>query len=189
MRVVAGTRRGLTIVAPPGTGTRPTGDRVRESVFNSLHSLGAVESAVVVDLFAGSGAMGIEALSRGAASATFVESSATACEAVAANLSRCDLAARGRVVRGDATTWRPYPTAFADLLLADPPYEFDEWATVLGVWTATWLVVESDREIDLGQRWDVVRSKAFGHTHVIIARGVETHDSPSDSPPDSLGQE
>ena len=73
MRVVAGTARGRRLVAPAGRDTRPTSDRVRESIFNALHSLGAVEGATVVDLFAGSGALGIEALSRGAAHCTFVE--------------------------------------------------------------------------------------------------------------------
>ncbi|HSP04471.1 MAG TPA: RsmD family RNA methyltransferase, partial [Acidimicrobiales bacterium] len=69
MRVVAGSVRGRRIAAPPGTDTRPTTDRVREAMFNALGSLGAVDGAVVADLFAGSGALGIEALSRGAASA------------------------------------------------------------------------------------------------------------------------
>ena len=73
MRVVAGTAGGLRLVAPPGRETRPTSDRVREATFNALGSLGAIEEARVLDLFAGSGALGIEALSRGAQHATFVE--------------------------------------------------------------------------------------------------------------------
>ena len=178
MRVVAGTCRGLTIAAPPGTGTRPTGDRVRESVFNSLHSLDALDRATVVDLFAGSGAL--------AATATFVESAAGACAAVESNLVRCGLADRGRVVRSDAMTWRSYPSAHADLLLADPPYEFDGWEELLGAWTAVWLVVESDREVELGGRWQVERSKVYGQTHVIIARGI---DPPGSALSDSLAPE
>src|SRR5437870_4293923 len=98
MRVVAGTARGRRLDAPPGTATRPTSDRVRESVFNSLGSLDLVVGATVVDLFAGSGAMGIEALSRGAERATFVESDAAAARVITANLERCGLSDRGRVV-------------------------------------------------------------------------------------------
>ena len=86
VRVVAGTARGRRLVAPAGRDTRPTSDRVRESIFNALHSLGAVEEATVVDLFAGSGALGIEALSRGAAEATFVDSDPRAVAAIKRNL-------------------------------------------------------------------------------------------------------
>lgn len=170
MRVVAGTCRGLTITAPPGTGTRPTPDRVRESVFNSLRSMDALDGMTVVDLFAGSGALGIEALSRGAASATFVESDAAACQVISANLAKCGLADRGRVVRGDATTWRPYGSTPTGLLLADPPYAFDGWTALLADWPAEWVVVESDRDIDLDERWEIVRCKTYGQTHVTVAR-------------------
>ena len=176
MRVVAGTCRGLTIAAPPGTGTRPTPDRVRESVFNSLRSLDALDGATVVDLFAGSGALGIEALSRGAASATFVESDAGACRVISENLAKCGLAERGRVVRGDATSWRPYGSTQTGLLLADPPYAFDGWASLLADWSADWVVIESDRDVELDERWELVRSKAYGQTHVTVGRGVATTD-------------
>jgi 16S rRNA (guanine966-N2)-methyltransferase len=99
--VVAGSARGRPLDAPPGTAVRPTTDRVRESVCNSLGSLGALEGAVVLDLFAGSGALGVEALSRGAASATFVDSSAAALAAVRANVERCGFVGRSRLVRSD----------------------------------------------------------------------------------------
>ena len=94
--MVAGSARGRRLEAPEGTTTRPTGDRVREAVFNSLHSLGAVEDASVLDLFAGSGALGIEALSRGAAEATFVDSDRRAVDLVQANL--LELARRRGIV-------------------------------------------------------------------------------------------
>ncbi len=179
MRVVAGTCRGLTIAAPAGTGTRPTPDRVRESVFNSLRSMDALDGVTVVDLFAGSGALGIEALSRGAASATFVESDAAACQVISTNLAKCGLDDRARVVRGDATSWRPYGSTPTGLVLADPPYAFDGWTALLAEWSAEWIVVESDREIALGERWEIVRSKTYGQTHVTVARGVA---SPDDHP-------
>lgn len=122
MRVVAGSRKGHTLVAPHGRDTRPTSDRVRESVFNLV---GPVDGARVLDLFAGSGALGIEALSRGAAHATFVERDAEAVRALDRNLDRLRLAG-ARVVRGDAL-WTVAQEASAgakyDLVLVDPPYE------------------------------------------------------------------
>ena len=92
MRVVAGSAAGRRLEAPPGSGNRPTGDRVREATFNSLGSLGLVQDATMVDLFAGSGALGIEALSRGASEVTFVERDARAVRVVRANLATVGLA-------------------------------------------------------------------------------------------------
>src|SRR6188472_912730 len=88
MRIIAGTHRGHRIAAPAGRDTRPTSDRVRENAFNLI---GPVDGASVLDLFAGSGAMGLEALSRGAESAVFVESSRDACRVVNANLDKLRL--------------------------------------------------------------------------------------------------
>src|SRR3954470_20804095 len=105
MRVVAGTAGGLRLVAPQGHATRPTSDRAREATFNSLGSLGAVEDATVLDLFAGSGAMGIEALSRDAAHATFVDSDERARQAIRANLATTKLGDRATVVAGDVFTF------------------------------------------------------------------------------------
>src|ERR687888_348600 len=90
MRVIAGSRKGHRIDAPPGRATRPTSDRVRENVFNLVQ--GWVEDASVLDLFAGSGAMGIEALSRGASRAVFVEGRKEACRAIERNLDKLRLA-------------------------------------------------------------------------------------------------
>src|SRR3954467_4150678 len=101
VRVIAGEWGGRRLQAPPGDATRPTSDRVREAVFNALGSLGAVEGAAVADLFAGSGAMGIEALSRGAASVTFVDSARPARAAIEANLAATGFAEQARVVAGD----------------------------------------------------------------------------------------
>src|SRR5215831_15219610 len=89
MRIVAGSCKGARIFAPKGLDTRPTGDRVREAVFNLV---GPVDGASVLDLYAGSGAMGLEALSRGAASAVFVESDRDACRAVDRNIAKLRLA-------------------------------------------------------------------------------------------------
>jgi 16S rRNA (guanine966-N2)-methyltransferase len=121
MRIIAGTHRGHTIYAPKGRDTRPTSDRVRENVFNIL---GAVDGAVVLDLYAGSGAMGLEALSRGAARAVFVEHDGDAVRAIERNLDKLRLS--GAVLRKDAVTAMAAEAAAGrkyDLVLVDPPYE------------------------------------------------------------------
>ena len=122
MRIIAGTHRGHRIAAPAGLDTRPTSDRVRENTFNLI---GPVDGASVLDLFAGSGAMGLEALSRGAGSATFVEADRRAAETIDRNLEKLRLTG-ARVVRDDAaralaaeaSAGRKY-----DLVLVDPPYD------------------------------------------------------------------
>lgn len=119
MRVVAGEHRGRRIDAPKGLGTRPTADRVRESAFNLV---GPVDGATVLDLFAGSGAMGIEALSRGAASCVFVESDRGAVRVIGENLDRLGL--RGRVVALDAVRAIAGDPGPYDLILCDPPYDY-----------------------------------------------------------------
>ena len=119
MRVIAGTHRGARIAAPKGLATRPTGDRVREAAFNLI---GPVDGARVLDLFAGSGAMGIEALSRGAETVTFVESDRAACRTIAENLERLRLTG-ARVTCGDALWELRRESRTYDLVLVDPPYE------------------------------------------------------------------
>jgi 16S rRNA (guanine966-N2)-methyltransferase len=120
LRIIAGTHRGHRIAAPRGRATRPTSDRVRENAFNLI---GPVDGAEVLDLFAGSGALGLEALSRGAAHATFVESDREACRVIGANLAK--LALRGTVVCGDALRAIAQERRRYDLVLCDPPYELD----------------------------------------------------------------
>jgi 16S rRNA (guanine966-N2)-methyltransferase len=120
MRIIAGSHRGHRITAPRGRDTRPTSDRVRENAFNLI---GPVDDADVLDLFAGSGAMGLEALSRGAASATFVESDRDACRTIGANLDKLRL--QGTVLCQDAVRAVASERRSYDLVLCDPPYDFD----------------------------------------------------------------
>jgi 16S rRNA (guanine966-N2)-methyltransferase len=122
MRIIAGTRRGARIAAPKGLATRPTGDRVREAAFNLI---GPVDGATVLDLYAGSGAMGLEALSRGAASATFVESDRAACRTISENLEKLRLTG-ARVTCADVLWTLRQDSRAYDLVLVDPPYE--AWA-------------------------------------------------------------
>jgi len=127
VRIIAGSRKGHRIVAPRGEQTRPTGDRVREALFNLV---GPVDDADVLDLFAGSGALGLEALSRGARRCVFAESDRAACRVIQANLEKLRLTgalvlcrdALG-VLREEAAAGRRY-----DLVLCDPPY--GEWGAL-----------------------------------------------------------
>lgn len=170
MRVVAGTARGRPLQAPAGA-TRPTTDKVRQATFNALGSLGAVEGATVLDLFAGSGALGIEALSRGAEAATFVDVDGRAASAVRANLDATGLAGRATVVRSDAARYLASHPTPVDLALLDPPYAFtdEQWAALLGSLDAAIVVVEADREVPLPGPWGVLRTKRYGGTVVVIA--------------------
>ena len=143
-RIIAGTHRGRRLRVPAGTGTRPTADRAREGLFSSLQSLLDLDGAVVLDLYAGSGALGLEALSRGAARATLVENAPAALTALRANVTDLDLP--GTVVDADADRFLAGSVTPYDLVLVDPPYELDvdpvlaglrPWLTERGV-----LVVE-----------------------------------------------
>ena len=126
MRIVGGAWRGRRLVAPPGAITRPTADRVRQALFDMLWHApwggrGCIEGAEVLDAFAGTGALGLEALSRGAARASFLEADRVALLALQANIAACGAADRCTVLAGDALT--PPPAARAcPLVFLDPPY-------------------------------------------------------------------
>lgn len=120
VRVIAGTAGGLRLVTPPGNDTRPTADRVKEALFSAL---GPLHGHLVLDLFAGSGALGIEALSRGADAAVLVENQPKALEAIRRNLDTTGMAERATVVRDDAARFCRAPRGGPfDLVLLDPPY-------------------------------------------------------------------
>ena len=120
MRIIAGTHRGRRIAAPKGRETRPTSDRVRENAFNLI---GPVDGAEVLDLFAGSGALGLEALSRGAARATFVEQDRDACRVIDENLDKLGL--KAIVLPMDAVRAVEQERSTYDLALCDTPYDYD----------------------------------------------------------------
>lgn len=176
MRVIAGSRKGHRIYAPRGIVTRPTGDRVREAVFSIL---GPIEGARVLDLFAGSGAMGIEALSRGAARCVFVENDRRACAVVTRNLEKLaltggvvlcrDVAQALREERGRAHRY--------DLVLADAPYEaWDEHASLLARSLPQVLdpgglaVVETAAELAPELPLALVTSRRYGSARITVFR-------------------
>ena len=153
MRIVAGKWRGRVIEAPPGQATRPTADRVRETLFSMLASrLGSFEDLRVADLFAGSGALGFEAISRGAASATFVESDAKAAAVVRRNAEKLHATVQ---VLGSSALALPRSQPF-DLVFADPPYAAGAGTAVLQAvesagWLASggWMSIETSRADDV----------------------------------------
>ena len=149
---------------------------MREAVFNALDSLGALDGAVVLDAYAGSGALGIEALSRGAEQACFAETAGPAREVITANLAATGLQARATLVARPALTeivdGGPW-----DLILLDPPYAFDEWTLTLeaagsALTEGGIIVVESDREIALPEGLHTLRSRTYGGTVVGFAACV-----------------
>jgi 16S rRNA (guanine966-N2)-methyltransferase len=119
-RIIAGSHRGRRLQVPPGTGTRPTSDRAREGLFSSLQSLTDLDGAEVLDLYAGSGALGLEAVSRGAAAATLVEEDPIALRVIRQNVDDTGLPAT--VVDADVDRFLQRPVSPYRLVLADPPY-------------------------------------------------------------------
>jgi 16S rRNA (guanine966-N2)-methyltransferase len=167
---VAGEYGGRRLAAAPARATRPTADRVREALFSML---GDVSGACVLDLFAGSGALGIEALSRGAASATFVESDSRAAAVVRRNLEM--LGANGEVRRQDALRFLAAAQGTFDLVLADPPY--DSAAHLAGplaerlpavLAEGARIVTESDKRRPLELPFPLLRERAYGDVRIAI---------------------
>jgi 16S rRNA (guanine966-N2)-methyltransferase len=171
VRVVAGVAGGRRLRAPEGRRIRPTSERVREAMFNALGSMDELVGRRVVDLFAGTGALGIEALSRGAASATFVDADQGAIRAIEANLSATGLGDRARVVHDDVQRFLGRPgTGPFDLAFADPPYAFADWAALLDRVPAGLIVIEARSHVEVGDGWRALRSRRYGDTVVTLAR-------------------
>lgn len=178
MRIIAGEWRGRRLSTPPGLSTRPTADRVRETLFNMLASrIGPFDGLRVADLFAGSGALGIEALSRGAAVALFVENDPKALPAIRANVAALGAQERVRILAGSALSL-PAPDQPFDLIFADPPYAPGSGTrTVASVAAAQWLApggwmaVETDRgdAIDAGC-WPIEAERKLGRARLTLLR-------------------
>ncbi len=174
MRIVAGTLGGRRLKAPPGRGTRPTSDRVREALFSIL---GPLEGVAVLDLFAGSGALGIEALSRGAASAVFVDSDPRALAVVRANLD--DLQLDASVHRRDALAYLLSASeAPFGLVFLDPPYSSaSEMAGPLSerlpsvLTDPARIVSESDKRNPLQLTLPLLDERVYGDTRIAIHSG------------------
>ncbi|MEI7760324.1 MAG: 16S rRNA (guanine(966)-N(2))-methyltransferase RsmD [Thermoleophilia bacterium] len=172
MRIIAGDRRGAKIAAPKGDTTRPTGDRVREAAYNLV---GPVEGATVLDLFAGSGAMGLEALSRGARRCVFVESDPAACRVIQGNLERLRLTG-ALVLRKDAfQALREERGRTYDLVLVDPPY--GTWpdleprlaeALPAALTPGGLLVVETATRVEPELPLELITSRRYGSARITL---------------------
>jgi 16S rRNA (guanine966-N2)-methyltransferase len=185
-RIIAGTAGGRTLRTPPGSGTRPTSDRVREALFSALDARDAVRGSRVLDLYAGSGALGLEAASRGAASVVLVEADRRAADVITRNVGDLDLG-EVRVVRASveaALARDAGPSDEADLVLVDPPYDVDEGSltAVLGRLVAGWLARGGLVVVERATRspepaWPfglerVGRARKYGETTVWLAERV-----------------
>ena len=179
-RIIAG-RFGGRRIAVPDEGTRPTSDRVREAVFNMLGARVDLDDAAIADLYAGSGALGIEALSRGAASAVFVDSRRRATSVITANLKACGTSSAARVVTAEVGAYLAGPGAPFDVIFMDPPYDLDSVVVQDDVRVVAdsfladggLLVLERSTRsarIDWPENLDVVADKTYGDTRVEIAR-------------------
>jgi 16S rRNA (guanine966-N2)-methyltransferase len=182
MRVIAGTARGTRLGAVP-RGVRPVSDRAREGLFSSLEASGVVAGAEVLDLYAGTGALGIEALSRGASSATFVDVSASALAAVRANAERARVAERIAVEQSDALEFltKTRNQRLVDVCFIDPPYATPE-AEVEGVlsalrpwlgrpgWTVALTRPKRSSTPVIPVDWAVARRLGYGDSLVICYR-------------------
>ncbi|MEK7729052.1 MAG: 16S rRNA (guanine(966)-N(2))-methyltransferase RsmD [candidate division KSB1 bacterium] len=173
MRVIAGLRKGHNLLAPPGREVRPTSDRVRTVLFDILGEF--VSSARVLDLFAGAGTLGIEALSRGAASADFVDSHQAHTQLIQENLRRTHLEHHGRVILADAFVFLAQPHAAPyQLICADPPYRFAQTEKLFALiesnnWLAengrlVWETSIHNATLQSGNVLELVRERSLGDT-------------------------
>ena len=176
MRIIAGAWRGRRIEAPPGLATRPTSDRAREGLFSMLVSrLGGFEGLQVADLFAGTGALGLEALSRGAAYCTFVERDRTALDILKRNVAHLGAGERSDVRAQTVEHARP-PSAPCDILFMDPPYGGGHAQAALDRvvdWVAPggWISVElQEEEIAVRAGFTAETDRHFGKARIILLR-------------------
>jgi len=170
VRVIGGSSRGRRLKARLPAEVRPTSDRVREAIFDILGSMGGVEGQRVLDLFCGSGALGAEALSRGAGQVTFVDHDAAVLAAVRDNLASVGLADEPvELVRAELPGWLSRAPG-VDLALCDPPYAFGDWKTLLTSLSASVAVLESSTPVEVPEGWVVTRSRRYGGTLITVAR-------------------
>lgn len=192
-RVIAGVAGGRRLAVPPGNGTRPTSDRAREGLFSSWESLlGSLHGSRVLDLYGGSGAVGLEALSRGAAHVLLVESDARAARTIRENVRALDLpGAEVRTARAGAVVAGPAPADRYDVVFLDPPYAVSDddlreiLLTLLGNhWLAPAALVTVERSTRGGTfRWpagfDGLRSRRYGEGTFWYGRAASTCDEVS----------
>ena len=174
LRVIAGQARGCRLAVPEGDSTRPTLGRVREAMFNSLASLGLIDQSRVLDLYAGTGALGIEALSRGASAVTFVENQFDAVQTLQTNLVATGFMCRSVIMYDDVDAalkvLREHENEqMFDVAIIDPPYTFDGWPDLMRSVPSKVAVVQSNRSVGMCGDWQVLKCKRYGETTLTYA--------------------
>ena len=168
MRVISGSAKGRKLVVPSGDHVRPTKDRVKEAIFNSLHSYGLVENRSFLDLFSGTGSLGIEALSRGAKSVVFVDHHAEAIDCIILIVEKLNYGSTSKILKTDALSFLERDDYF-DVALLDPPYKYEHWGTLLKRVNAHSIVIESSEQVTLESDWEIIKSQKYGQTNLLIA--------------------
>ena len=166
MRVISGSAKGRKLVVPSGDHVRPTKDRVKEAIFNSLHSYGLVENRSFLDLFSGTGSLGIEALSRGAKSVVFIDHHAEAIDCIILNVEKLNYGSTSKILKTDAEF--PQRDDYFDVALGSP-YKYEHWGTLLKRVNANSIVIESSEQVTLESDWEIIKSQKYGQTNLLIA--------------------
>ncbi|MGL5839806.1 MAG: 16S rRNA (guanine(966)-N(2))-methyltransferase RsmD [Sphingorhabdus sp.] len=178
MRIISGTWRSRPLIAPKGDTTRPTADRTRETLFSMLASrLGSFDDIKVLDLFAGSGALGLEALSRGAAACTFVEQDRAALDALDTNITKLGAKAQSDVRRSSVLSLGPAREAY-DLILLDPPYgsgagqvAIDKLGRLGWIAPGAWISLETDKREDVAIKgFTIDTTRDIGKARITLLR-------------------
>lgn len=177
MRIISGQAKGRRLSAPKSLAVRPTTARVRKSLFDIIEARFELRDAVVLDLFAGSGALGIEALSRGASFADFVDVSNKSISAIRENLRNLDLGSCASLHRSDARTYlarTSFDPERYDLVFCDPPYDFSDWGSLFQLLPKkAVIIVEAQSQLFM-QGWCVVTFRNYGSTVVTVMTADKT---------------
>ena len=187
MRIIAGTWRGRTLVAAKDLSIRPTADRAKQTIFDILATRMGFDGVQVLDLFSGSGSLGLEALSRGAASVTFVERSLSSIDVLRRNITSLGCGPQTNIVQAEAFWYlRSAPSAF-DLVFVDPPYKLETIGELPvrlheshAVRDGTWVVMEHGRTVPVPvpeEQYDLIE-KAFGQTAVLVMHAKKATAAP-----------
>ena len=179
MRISGGAHKGKKLIVPKGDSVRPTTDKVRQAIFNALNSRGAIAAANVLDLFCGTGSLGLEALSRGAAQCTFIDNSKDSLKACKANIATCDAGASAKILMKDVSKLHACKGQKADLVLLDPPYRLNlVYPTLQHLCESGWIaneaviVVDCEKEADevLPETFTLLDIKNYGDVKILLAQ-------------------
>lgn len=168
MRVISGEGKGRKLIKPNSEQIRPTKDRVKEAIFNSLHSYALISNNTFLDLFSGTGSLGIEALSRGAKSVVFVDNHDEAINCISLNIEKFGYTQDSQIHRIDALSYLERKIVY-DVVLLDPPYDFEAWEQTLKLVQARTIVIESAKAIIPDPKWRTIKTQKYGQTHLLIA--------------------